>query len=86
MPDPLSRPTAGAVTSKATAAEIVTKAPVSDSLALVRTTIASEVRIDLVELTEDANFADLGIDSLLSITITDRLSKALGFPIPAYSS
>lgn len=69
--------------TKASEAEVISKPPVQDSLALVRTTIASEVGIDLVELTDDANFADLGIDSLLSITITDRLGEALGVPVPA---
>lgn len=68
---------------KASEAEVVAKAPIPDSLALIRDTIASEVGIDLVELTDDANFADLGIDSLLSITITDRLGEALGIQVPA---
>ncbi|KAK7742385.1 Type I Iterative PKS [Cytospora paraplurivora] len=45
-------------------------------------TIASEVGIDVKELTEDAVFSDLGIDSLLSISITDRLSQVLGRAVP----
>jgi iron transport multicopper oxidase len=69
--------------TKASESAVVATQPVPDILALVRTTIASEVGIDLVELTDDANFADLGIDSLLSITITNRLSEVLGVPVPA---
>ncbi|POS74239.1 conidial yellow pigment biosynthesis polyketide synthase [Diaporthe helianthi] len=78
-------PTKAAVgrSAKTREAEVVAKASTPDRLALVRFTIASEVGIDLVELTDEANFADLGIDSLLSITITDRLTEALGLPIPA---
>lgn len=69
--------------TRASEAVVGAKAPSPDSLALVRSTIALEVGIDLAELTDDANFADLGIDSILSITITDRLSEALGIPVPA---
>lgn len=69
--------------TKADEAAVVAKKPSPDNLALVRATIASEVGIEVAELTDDAVFADLGIDSLLSITITDRLSEVLGVPVPA---
>lgn len=69
--------------TRASEAVVTDKTHSLDKLALVGSTIASEVGIDLVELTEDANFADLGIDSLLAITITDRLSEILGIPVPA---
>ncbi|KAH8879306.1 ketoacyl-synt-domain-containing protein [Thozetella sp. PMI_491] len=46
-------------------------------------TIASEVGIDVRELTDDAIFGDLGVDSLLSISITAKLSEILGETVPA---
>lgn len=46
-------------------------------------TIASEVGVKVEELTDDTVFSDLGVDSLLSISITDRLSEVLDQAIPA---
>ncbi|ROV87534.1 hypothetical protein VMCG_10688 [Cytospora schulzeri] len=46
-------------------------------------TIASEVGVNIEELTYDAVFSDLGVDSLLSISITDKLSGLLGQAVPA---
>lgn len=45
--------------------------------------VASEVGIDVSELTDDAWFADLGVDSLLAISITAKLSALLGRQLPA---
>lgn len=45
--------------------------------------IASEVGVDISECTNDTNFSDLGIDSLLTISIHARLREALGEDIPA---
>ncbi|CAK7199161.1 Type I Iterative PKS [Sporothrix eucalyptigena] len=45
--------------------------------------IASEVGIDVSELTDDAWFADLGVDSLLAISITAKLGVLLGRQLPA---
>ncbi|KAK0739379.1 hypothetical protein B0T21DRAFT_285107 [Apiosordaria backusii] len=45
--------------------------------------IASEVGVDLKELADDTVFADLGVDSLLSISIAAKLSQLLGQPVPA---
>ncbi|KAJ5174236.1 Acyl transferase/acyl hydrolase/lysophospholipase [Penicillium canariense] len=45
--------------------------------------IASEVGIDVSELADDVMFADLGIDSLLTISITARLSSELNQEIPS---
>ncbi|KAI1371583.1 hypothetical protein F4677DRAFT_464190 [Hypoxylon crocopeplum] len=44
--------------------------------------IASEVGVDLSELDDSAEFADLGVDSLLSISIVAKLSALLGEDIP----
>ncbi|KAL1888260.1 Type I Iterative PKS [Sporothrix stenoceras] len=45
--------------------------------------VASEVGIDVSELADDAWFADLGVDSLLAISITAKLSALLGRQLPA---
>jgi iron transport multicopper oxidase len=45
--------------------------------------VASEVGIEVGELTDDAWFADLGVDSLLAISITAKLSTLMGRHLPA---
>lgn len=45
--------------------------------------VASEVGVDVSELEDDAVFADLGVDSLLSISITAKLGEYLSQGIPA---
>lgn len=46
-------------------------------------TIASEVGIDVSELTEDAKISDLGVDSLLTISILGRLRPETGMDLPS---
>lgn len=58
------------------------QSPVLDFSAILRT-IADEVGVDISELTDDVAFADFGVDSLLSISITGRLAKLLGRQVPA---
>ncbi|GAP86286.2 putative polyketide synthase [Rosellinia necatrix] len=45
--------------------------------------IASEVGIDLVELSDDSLFSDFGVDSLLSLSIVAKLGAAFGEDVPA---
>ncbi|KAK3994996.1 putative polyketide synthase [Cladorrhinum sp. PSN332] len=45
--------------------------------------VASEVGVDISELVDETEFADLGVDSLLSISITVKLGQLLNQPIPA---
>ena len=45
--------------------------------------VASEIGVDTCELTSDSVFADLGVDSLLSISITAKLGKLLNAELPA---
>ncbi|KAK4225579.1 hypothetical protein QBC38DRAFT_530435 [Podospora fimiseda] len=45
--------------------------------------VASEVGVDISELLDETEFADLGVDSLLSISITAKLNQILNQPIPA---
>ncbi|KAI1498991.1 hypothetical protein F5X99DRAFT_420173 [Biscogniauxia marginata] len=44
--------------------------------------IASEVGVELSELGDDASFTELGVDSLLSMSIVARLGELLGEAIP----
>ncbi|KAJ6178070.1 Acyl transferase/acyl hydrolase/lysophospholipase [Penicillium mononematosum] len=45
--------------------------------------IASEVGVDVSELADDVMFADLGVDSLLTISITARLGSELNQEVPS---
>jgi iterative type I PKS product template protein len=49
---------------------------------LVLQLIAKEVGVDLEELSNDANFEDLGIDSLLTISIGTKLREELQLDLP----
>ena len=55
----------------------------SKSVENVLTTIASEVGVDISELTDDARVSDLGVDSLLTITILGILREKTGFDLPS---
>lgn len=45
--------------------------------------IASEVGVEVSELTDDVMFADLGVDSLLTISIVARLNSVLDQEVPS---
>src|SRR5436189_601553 len=45
--------------------------------------IAAEVGVSRCELLDDTQFADLGIDGLLSKTIVSRITKTLNIELPA---
>ena len=53
------------------------------SFSKVLDTIAREVNLEVGELVDSASFADLGIDSLLSISIMSSLKQQLGIDLPA---
>ena len=55
----------------------------SPSFSRVLNTIAGEVNMDLGEFIDSAKFAELGIDSLLSISIISSLKQKLGLDLPA---
>ena len=46
------------------------------------TTISEELGIDQSELLEMGNFADMGVDSLMSLTITGRIREEIDLDIP----
>jgi acyl carrier protein len=47
--------------------------------------IAEESGIDVTELTTDTNFADIGLDSLLSLVVVSRMRDELNIDIPNQS-
>lgn len=55
----------------------------SPTFSKVLNTIAGEVNMDLGEFVDSAKFAELGIDSLLSISIISSLKQKLGLDLPA---
>ncbi|KAK3369970.1 hypothetical protein B0H63DRAFT_564230 [Podospora didyma] len=61
---------------------LVQETSVLDMDAVLRI-VASEVGVEVSELSDDAIFADLGVDSLLSISITAKLGASMRRDIPA---
>ena len=60
--------------------------PVQSSIITrLKAIIAEEAGIDIGELDSDISFADFGIDSLLSITISSRVQDELGLDLPSSS-
>lgn len=45
--------------------------------------ISDEIGLDVAQLTGDANFADLGVDSLMSLTILGVLRESLDIEVPS---
>ena len=77
--------------SYATSADSETSSAVStppeaeapDSVAILKTIIAHEVGIDVSEILPSTPFAEIGVDSLLTISILDAFKTQLGFDLPA---
>ena len=55
----------------------------SNLLATIRLTIAEEVGIPLEELTGTLDFSDVGLDSLLSLTVLGKLREVLDTELPS---
>ncbi|THC96716.1 hypothetical protein EYZ11_003822 [Aspergillus tanneri] len=63
---------------------IMTESASSDSiLDTIRSTIASETGVAISDIKPATPFTDLGVDSLLGLTITSTLSETLGVDIPS---
>ncbi|KAJ5114039.1 hypothetical protein N7456_002573 [Penicillium angulare] len=76
--------TARPASTKGSADELL-KPPAQDSV-LVRKVlelIASETRIQVSELTDDTTFAELGVDSLLSLVLVEKFAIELNVVIPS---
>ena len=80
-----SAPKAAAATSAAPI-KASTKAPVKDagpSFSTILDILAREIGVDIQDLTEDAKIADLGVDSLLTITILQKLRDETDLDLPS---
>ncbi|KAI6708188.1 polyketide synthase [Diplocarpon mali] len=55
----------------------------ADELEAILATIAKETGVDRSEINDSTVFADLGVDSLMSITISDVLQKDYGITVPS---
>lgn len=53
------------------------------TLAAIRQTLIDEIGVSADELTEEANLAEMGMDSLLSLTVLGRLREDLGLDLPS---
>ena len=87
---PPPRSNANVSKTKVQSSSIVPVAPSTPSASNARggfpkvlETIAAEVGIDVSELTEDAKISDLGVDSLLTISILGRLRPETGMDLPS---
>ena len=88
---PVGRPKGAAAASQSshrpkTSPKVVIVPPVATpgaDFSNVLATIASEVGVDASELTDDAKISDLGVDSLLTITILGRLRSETGLDLPS---
>ena len=59
------------------------KPSASGTLSRVMTIVSEEAGVDLADLKPNSEFADFGIDSLLSLTIVGRLQEELGLTLPS---
>ena len=54
----------------------------SDVLALIRRTLAEEIGLEIAEITDSLPFAEMGLDSLLSLTILGKLREEMDSDLP----
>ena len=54
----------------------------SDVLKLIRRVLASETTLDEAEITDSVSFVDMGVDSLLSLTILGKLREEMDLELP----
>lgn len=69
--------------TKATAppAAVVAAPSATSTTAIAIQMIASEAGLDLADLTDDASFAQLGVDSLMSLVIAEKFREQLGVTV-----
>lgn len=63
--------------------EKVSQSEMNDSLKEIKTILIEEIGVSEDELTEDANLADMGMDSLLSLTVLGRIRETLDLDLPS---
>jgi iterative type I PKS product template protein len=74
---------AAKVASKIVKQVKITKAPSAGVTAKVMKIVAEEIDVDMSELVDEAAFENLGVDSLLSLTISARFREDLDLDIPS---
>ena len=67
----------------ATSALSTPEAEVSEEPTVLQSIIAHEVGIDLTEISPDTSLAEIGVDSLLTISILDAFKTQMGKSLPA---
>lgn len=67
--------------TKPTMPSVLKSSPSISARAL--TIVAAEVGVEAAELTDDVMFVDIGIDSLLSLTISGRMREELDLDVPS---
>lgn len=65
----------------AKAVDTIVTADPGSTVTKALTIIADETGIDLAEITEDGSFADLGVDSLMSLVIAEKFRSVLGVTV-----
>ena len=60
-----------------------TNSAVDETIATIRSTIETELGVDKGSIDQDANLADLGMDSLMSLLVLGNLSGALPIELPS---
>jgi iterative type I PKS product template protein len=75
-------PKAVSAVVKTTTKQLVTQAPVEDSnISTAINIISQESGVDVSDLTDDTNFDDIGVDSLLGIMVSSRIRDELGIDV-----
>ncbi len=54
----------------------------SDVMTIIRRTLAEEIGLEEAEVTDSLSFAEMGVDSLLSLTILGKLREEIGSDLP----
>ncbi|KAF1839562.1 polyketide synthase [Decorospora gaudefroyi] len=79
---PVKAQAAPANTSKAKAVKVVKGAPACVTSKVMKI-VAEEIDVDMSELVDEAAFENLGVDSLLSLTISARFREELDMDVPS---
>lgn len=63
--------------------EKVSQVEINDSLREIKTILTEEIGVSEEEITGDANLGDMGMDSLLSLTVLSRIRETLDMDLPS---
>lgn len=63
--------------------EKVSQVEINDSLKEIKTILMEEIGVSEEEITGDANLGDMGMDSLLSLTVLGRIRETLDMDLPS---